>query len=202
MPSLTVNSSPPGSYSRAVDPGADAGRVAAVLTRTTIAVVAVTALPVFVLGPYLVRTVYGARFADAGVALRFILPGVIAYSVVAVLTRYITGRGRPGTATLIMATGLAVNVTANLMLVPRLGIDGAALSSSISYVTTALVTIAVFRRLSGASLADTLLIKRSDVLAVGVVLRGIARRGARIPVPESSAAVDLVLSEHEPGEEA
>jgi len=34
-------------FSRAVDPGADAGRVAAILTRTTIAVTAVAAIPVF-----------------------------------------------------------------------------------------------------------------------------------------------------------
>ena len=62
-------------FSRAVDPKADAGRIAAVLTRTTIAVAVVTAIPAFILGPRLVRFVYGAAFADAGVALRLILPG-------------------------------------------------------------------------------------------------------------------------------
>ena len=190
-------------FSRAVDPKADAGRVAAVLTRTTLAVVAVTAIPVFIVGPYVVRLVYGARFADAGVALRFILPGVIAYSVVAVLTRYITGRGRPGMATVIMVTGLAINVIANFTLIPRLGINGAALSSSISYATTAIITVAVFRRLSGIPVVDTLLIKRSDLLAVGLVAAGIVRRRrGDLGVPDSQVAVDLVLAEHDPGEEA
>ncbi|MEA2606620.1 MAG: hypothetical protein QOI00_1377, partial [Chloroflexota bacterium] len=46
-------------FSRAVDPKADAGRIAAVLTRTTIAVALVTAVPAFILGPRLVRLVYG-----------------------------------------------------------------------------------------------------------------------------------------------
>src|SRR4051794_1682728 len=80
-------------FSRAVDPQADAGRVASVLTRTTLAVALATAVPAFILGPRLVRAVYGTQFADAGVALRLILPGIVAYSVVAVLSRYITGRG-------------------------------------------------------------------------------------------------------------
>jgi O-antigen/teichoic acid export membrane protein len=68
-----------------------------------------------------VRIVYGAQFADAGVALRLILPGIVAYSVVAVLSRYITGRGRPGTGTLILVAGLALNIGANLFLIPAYG---------------------------------------------------------------------------------
>src|SRR4030095_2973116 len=79
-------------FSRAVDPKLDAGRIAAVLTRTTLAVALVTAIPAWFIGPRLVRLVYGPQFTDAGVALRLILPGIVAYSVVAVLSRYITGR--------------------------------------------------------------------------------------------------------------
>ena len=67
-------------FSRAVDPKADAGRTAAVLTRTTLALSLLLAIPTAVLGPRLVRLVYGTQFADAGVALRLILPGVVAYS--------------------------------------------------------------------------------------------------------------------------
>src|SRR5207247_9411393 len=108
-------------FSGAVDPAAAAGRIAAVLTRTTIAVALVTSFPAFVLGPRIVRIVYGSAFADAGVALRLILPGIVAYSVVAALPRYIVGRGRPGTGTLILLPGPAIDVTANLLLVPRFG---------------------------------------------------------------------------------
>jgi len=194
-------------FSRAVDPKADAGRVAAVLTRTTIAVVFVTALPILLLGPYLVRAVYGARFADAGVALRFILPGVVAYSVVAVLTRYITGRGRPGTATLIMSTGLLTNVIANLVLIPRLGINGAAIASSISYGATAVVTLAVFCRLSGRGYLETIVARPSDVRAMLAMLRATAdrlrgrRTGPMVGLRGGQPAAEAILGEREPGDE-
>jgi O-antigen/teichoic acid export membrane protein len=193
-------------FSRAVDPKADAGRIAALLTRTTIAVTLVTAIPAFVLGPRLVRFVYGSQFADAGVALRLILPGVVAYSVVAVLSRYIVGRGRPGIGTLVLLTGLAANIVCNLVLIPRFGIVGAAAASSISYGVTALVTLAVFRRLSGRGWAETLVVRRSDIRAIvwAVValrsrLRG--RRHAPLTLHGGSTAADLVIGEHEPGEE-
>ncbi|MEO8438435.1 MAG: polysaccharide biosynthesis C-terminal domain-containing protein, partial [Chloroflexota bacterium] len=136
-------------FSRAVDPKADAGRIAAVLTRTTLAVALATAIPAWFLGPRLVRFVYGSQFTDAGVALRLILPGIVAYSVVAVLSRYITGRRRPGTGTLILVAGLVINIGANLILIPAYGIKGAAAASSLSYIATAAITMVVFHRLSG-----------------------------------------------------
>jgi O-antigen/teichoic acid export membrane protein len=193
-------------FSRAVDPKADAGRIAAVLTRTTIAVALVTAIPAFVLGPRLVRIVYGSTFADAGVALRLILPGIVAYSVVAVLSRYIIGRGRPGIGTVILVIGLALNIVANLVLVPRFGINGAAASSSISYGLTALVTLTVFRRLSGRGIVETLVIQRSDVgalrsMTVASVARLRGQRGGPIALRGGDTAAELVIAEREPGEE-
>jgi O-antigen/teichoic acid export membrane protein len=112
-------------FSRAVDPKLDAGRIAAVLTRTTLAVALVTAIPAWFLGPRLVRIVYGAQFADAGVALRLILPGIVAYSVVRCCRAGITGRGRPGTGTMIWSPGWPQR-RGNLVLIPAFGIRGAA----------------------------------------------------------------------------
>jgi O-antigen/teichoic acid export membrane protein len=194
-------------FSRAVDPRTDAGRIAAVLTRTTLAVALVTAVPAFVFGPRLVRIFYGSRFTDAGVALRLILPGVVAYSVVAVLSRYIVGRGRPGIGTLILVTGLATNVGANLVLIPRFGINGAAASSSLSYILTAGLTLLAFRRLSGRGVIETLVVRRSDLVALGRTLRaGIDRlRGRRtghlVGLRGGDEAAELLIGEREPGEE-
>jgi O-antigen/teichoic acid export membrane protein len=194
-------------FSRAVDPKADAGRIAAVLTRTTIAVTLVTAIPAFILGPYLVRLIYGAQFADAGVALRLILPGVVLYSIVAILSRYIVGRGRPGAGTLLLLIGLAANVVCNLVLIPRYGIVGAAASSSISYGLTALVTLVVFLRMSGRGWLETLVLRPSDVVALVSALRSIRTRLARrrgeplIGLEGGDTAAQLIIGEREPGDE-
>ena len=195
-------------FSRAVDPTADAGRTAAVLTRTTLALTILLAVPAAAFGPRLVRLVYGAQFADAGVALRLIIPGVVAYSVVAVLSRYLSGRGRPGTGTLILLLGLAANIVANLVLVPRLGILGAAVASSLSYGLTALVMLAVFIRVSGRGLAETLIVRRSDVVSAWAVVQAVLRRvsgrrrlSAEDEVSVAPPAADIILGEHGPGEE-
>ncbi len=195
-------------FSRAVDPQSDAARTAATLTRTTLALTIVLAIPAAILGPRLVRFFYGSAFADAGVALRLIIPGVVAYSVVAVLSRYLSGRGRPGTGTLILLLGLAANILANLVLVPRFGILGAALASSISYGLTAVVMLAVFIRLSGRGVAETLIVRRSDVAAAFEVVRALYRRmsgrrrsAAEDDVSVAEPAADIIIGEHPPGEE-
>jgi O-antigen/teichoic acid export membrane protein len=194
-------------FSRAVDPKADAARIAAVLTRTTLAVALATAIPTFIIGPRLVRFVYGSQFADAGVALRLILPGIVAYSVVAVLGRYIVGRGKPGTGTVILIGGLAINVVINLFLIPRYGIVGAAAASSISYLATALLTLVVFHRLSGRGWVETLVIRQSDLIALlGAGRAGVARlrgrrRGPLLGLRGGDAAASQIIEEHEPGEE-
>lgn len=193
-------------FSRAVDPGADAGRVAAVLTRTTLAVSLAAAVPAFILGPRLVRLIYGSQFVDAGVALRVILPGIVAYSVVAILSRYIVGQGRPGLGTVILVTGLAANVASNLMLIPVYGINGASAASSISYGLTALLALAAFRHLSGRSLVETLILRRSDLAALrrfALTVVGRAREDRTRPAvgPGTATSARLIVSEHEPGEE-
>lgn len=194
-------------FSRAVDPGADAGRVAAVLTRTTLAVTLAAALPAFLLGPWLVEAIYGAPFREAGDALRWILPGVVLYSVVAVLSRYVVGRGRPGTGALVLGVGLGANVALNLVLIPRLGIVGAAAASSLSYGLTALLTLVLFRRLSGRGALETLVLRRADLRALGRTGRAAVerlagrRRGPLVGLRGGDAAATLVIEEREPGEE-
>jgi len=193
-------------FSRAVDPGEDAAGTAVVLTRTTAAITAALAVPTFVLGPLLVELVYGSAFAEAGTALRWILPGVVAYSIVAILSRYVTARGRPGVATTVMLAGLAVNLSSNAVLIPAMGISGAALSSSISYGLTAVLILAVFLRISGRGLGETLVLRPRDV-RVGVrALRGAAvittapaAATAGIPAPLVGAAAGEA-AEPGPGE--
>jgi O-antigen/teichoic acid export membrane protein len=194
-------------FSRAVDPDTDAGRVAAVLTRTTIAMTALVAIPAFVLGPALVRLIYGRPFVDAGVALRFILPGIVAYSAVAVLSRYIVGRGHPGWTTLIQLAGLAVDVGANIALIPSYGIRGAAMASSAAYAVTAALTVAAFVRLSDRGWLETLVIRRSDIRALVRAMRALVdrlagrRHGPLVGLRGGDTAARLVIEESEPGDE-
>lgn len=163
-------------FSRAVRPDLDSGGIAASMTRSMLGLSLLAAIPLALVAPTLVELVYGPPFREAGLALQVMLPGVVAYSVVAILSHYIIAAGAPGTATAVLLVGLALNLAANVVLIPQLGMVGAAASASISYATTAALTVIAFTRLSQRSIAETLVVRRSDVGARIKELQAMARR--------------------------
>jgi O-antigen/teichoic acid export membrane protein len=84
-----------------------------------------------------------------------------------VLNGYIAGRGRVDLTALGSVGGLFINLGANLILIPRVGLIGAAIATSISYTSIALFSYANFLRMtsvpslmplvpSGKDLADAI----------------------------------------------
>lgn len=162
-------------FSRAVVPDTDVRDLASIMTRLVVAFGIILALPLALVAPALVELAYGQAFVGAGEALRLLLPGVVAYGVVSVLTQYVILAGSPGIYTGLVISGLAINIGINLVLIPLAGISGAAIASSISYTVTAGLTVLVFRRMSGRGFAETLIVRRGDLRRVLATLRAVTR---------------------------
>ncbi len=163
-------------FSRAVRPEADSAEVASTMTRSMLALMIVASIPLAIVAPTLIEVVYGAPFREAGLALQILLPGVVAYSVVAVLSNYIIARGAPGRVTAVLSLGLVVNLIASILLVDRLGLQGAAIATSISYSVTAAALLVLYRRVSGEPIRNALIVRRGDMTAVLTVVRGMRLR--------------------------
>jgi O-antigen/teichoic acid export membrane protein len=76
---------------------------------------------------------YGADYRPAAGPLPTIVVGVVMMSVFVLLTRNFTSRAKQGANIVVSGLSLAVNVSLNLLLIPRLGITGAALATMLSY---------------------------------------------------------------------
>ncbi len=149
-------------FGRAAAAGRDAAPLASTVTRMTLALGVVVAVPAALVAPMAIEALYGPAFAEAPRALALLLPGVVAYGVVTVLSQYLLAIDAPGRSTGVRLIGLAINVGANLALVPRLGIQGAAIASSISYTATAVLMLAVYVRVSGRGVGETVLVRPGD----------------------------------------
>jgi antigen flippase len=140
--------------------------------------VALALIPAAWLGVYLVVPTY----ANSLPAFLAILPGVVALSMVKVMSSYVGGRGRPGPASVSSTIALGLNLPLNFALIPVLGIVGASLSSVASYSALALMMTLVASRMSGQSLATLCVPRRSDIVLIIARLAGAAarlrRRGA------------------------
>jgi len=81
-----------------------------------------------IVGPYVLELLYGPKFAPAISVFRILLVESIVSNAARTLYSVFSGTGRPGSVTLFEIAGICVSLVAMLVLVPRFGIDGAALS--------------------------------------------------------------------------
>ncbi len=114
-------------------------------------------------GRFLLPLVFGAGFRESYDMLLALLPGVALFGLVVVLASYVIGMGKPRLNLYVSAAAFAVTLGLDLRLIPPFGGMGAAVASSASYSTSAILTIVVFHRLSGVSVAEALLPRRGDM---------------------------------------
>ena len=141
----------------------EANRSTPVICRNTLFLTLGAGVLLFVLGKFIINLLFGSAFLAAAQPLWILLPGVVALSICKVLSNEITGRGKPMINTTAAGVSLAVNIPLNLLLIPSMGIAGAALASTISYTMTAVIVLVAFIRISKNSLFDTVVIKPRDL---------------------------------------
>lgn len=99
-------------------------------------------LGVLVTAKWLVILMYGREFLPAVKPMMILLPGTGIYLISRVLLMFLSSRGKPEWSVLALFLGAMVNATLCWILIPLLGIEGAALSFTISNVGL-LVTMVV-----------------------------------------------------------
>jgi O-antigen/teichoic acid export membrane protein len=99
----------------------------------------------FAFGHWAIVSVFGRPFEGAYPALVLLLPGFVALALQSLLGQYFASRGFPNFVSFYWLIGLIVNVTLNLLLVPRFGLLAAAASSSVGYSVVFYLMLRRFR---------------------------------------------------------
>jgi O-antigen/teichoic acid export membrane protein len=115
--------------------------LAGVLCALALALVLPVILPLF----------YGGAFRAAVLVSDILLLELTASGSAAVMAVAYLASGRPGTVTLIHAFSLLVTVPLMLVLIPRLGLSGAALSLLVSSASRLIAMFALYRRSVGTA---------------------------------------------------
>lgn len=109
---------------------ANANRVVRLLLPLTVACAGVLAA---VCG-WLVDLLYGSAFRGSVTPLLLLLPGLCALTVETVLMNFMAAEGSPSIIYRAPLVGVVFNLGANLLVIPRWGIEGAAVTSTIGYL--------------------------------------------------------------------
>jgi stage V sporulation protein B len=133
------------------------------VTRLSLWATAACGLALAVLATQAIPLLYGEAFRPSIMALVWLLPGIVVFSVANVLAAYIAGIGKPRLNLIVSGVSLIVTIALDVALIPRLNIVGAAIASTVSYSLSAFLLIVFFKRETGAPLREVLLPTSEDV---------------------------------------
>jgi O-antigen/teichoic acid export membrane protein len=126
--------------------------------------------------------VFGPALLASVVPLWLLLPGIVTLTPAKVISSYLSGIGKPYYSAYISGGTVILTIALDLVLIPRFGIAGAAAASSVVYTCTAVASVTIFMRESGAGLIDTLVVQTSDFARyrrlMTTTLRRLASTGA------------------------
>ncbi len=114
----------------------------------------------------LIPVIYGEAYAGAVSSVMVLLGGAVFASLARVGMQYYFTLGRPKVHLYSTLATLIVNVALNFLLIPRLGIFGAAVASSISYLTYGLFYLALFLGPEKFSWRDLFALNSKDIKAL------------------------------------
>jgi O-antigen/teichoic acid export membrane protein len=129
---------------RTVDAGAD--NFTCMILRQVSLITIVAALLIALASPVAIPLIFGARFAPSIAVVWWILPGTVALSLGKVVAADLTARGLVNHLPVSAVIGLILTLILDFLLIPRLGIQGAALASSVAYLGSGVYLLAVIQR--------------------------------------------------------
>lgn len=136
------------------------------LCRVGFAISIVCAVAMAIFGSLVIRLLAGPEYLPAYPALLLLLPGGVIYTLAKMLAGDLAGRGLPRYAMIISSVALVINVVLNLLFIPKFGISGAAIASSLSHALSGLLFLHFFLVVSGASLRETVLLTSDDLRTI------------------------------------
>ncbi len=146
---------------------ADSKEVALVSRMSILSVVAISA--VFVLVGYpVVNLFFGESYSQAYSIVLWLLIGVFGMIFYKMVYAYNVIHGRKNINLILLTSAAVVNIVLNAVLIPLCGIVGAALSSSISYLTCGLGFLLIFHMKTKVPIRDMIFASKSDFMQLGI----------------------------------
>ena len=102
------------------------------------------------------------EFQQVPVIMYTLAAGILTFSISIILSPYFSGLGKPVHNTISAAIGLIFTLVLCIFLIPQLGLVGAGLAATFSYIAATLYQFVVFIRMTKVKPADFLL-RKADI---------------------------------------
>lgn len=144
--------------------------------RNSLLIMSILSLVLLFFGKFFVVFLYGQEYYRVAHALYSILWGITITTLFKVLSADFAARRQLGILGFAAGTGVAVNVVANLYLIPRFGIVGAGVATSLSYTILSIILVIFFVRQRKVKVREILFPIRDDFSSYREVFKKLLRR--------------------------
>ena len=129
------------------------------LSKICLLISAVAVVVLCLLPPQFYVFVFGKDFGEMASLIRILAPGILLYCIFLILGHYYSGIGRYQMNTFAALCGLVVTFVSGFTLIPKYGVTGAAITSTVSYAINAVFLFVFFVKESHFKGRDFLLTK-------------------------------------------
>ncbi|HSG08324.1 MAG TPA: polysaccharide biosynthesis C-terminal domain-containing protein [Longimicrobiales bacterium] len=150
-------------------------REAARLGRISLAVTVAGAVPLALSAPWWITLLYGVDFFGAAAPFVILLLGCVPFTLCVIHAGALAGADRQGVNLRASTVGLAFTVALDFLLIPRYGIGGAAVASTVSYLVTTVIVLRAFAEAGSVSVAACLVPQPGDFRYVRDGLKSLLR---------------------------
>ncbi|MCK5525628.1 MAG: polysaccharide biosynthesis C-terminal domain-containing protein, partial [Candidatus Latescibacteria bacterium] len=142
--------------------GEERDRLTARVSRSIFVLTLVAAGGLALVGNRLIPLVFGVEFEGAYVPLLYMLPGVVAMASGSVINTNLWVQGYPPQAVIAPSAAVCTNVVLNILLIPRFGLIGAGIATSVAYTLWAGLLFAYFSKKTSIAFRELVMVRISD----------------------------------------
>ncbi len=134
------------------------------LLRLAFLIILAASVILYFVSPWLIPLIYGKAFTRSTLVVQNILPGILFFVVVRIISSCLAGIGKPWIILYIFIPALAINIILNYLWIPAYGCLGAAWATNVSYTAGALAVLFAFSRITKTSLWSIIRYSKEDFM--------------------------------------
>jgi O-antigen/teichoic acid export membrane protein len=124
------------------------------VARLVVQVTLASALAAAAISSFAIPLAFGKDFQGSVLPFILLLPGIVAWSYMSIISNALAGMGYQNVSIQGAILCLAISAVCSVLAIPVLGTSGAALASTVAFSSTALYTVAMFRKIMAAKRAE------------------------------------------------
>lgn len=136
------------------------------VTRMTLTLIIICSVLLVAVSKPIILLLLGKEYIGSVNALLLLIPGISIFSVCNILSSYIAGIGLVEKNIIASSVSCIITIILDFTLIPLLGINGASIATSISYITATMITVFFYIKITGSTIKEMFIMTKDDFAEV------------------------------------